>query len=105
MPHEGYANPVMNDKPEFHSDIPVSELTECDTRAIEASGVSSTPLVVETADGVTITKTSQPSTGPPLHAGAREKLDSQGDRMCGRRTMARILGRGYIQKLRITFIK
>ena len=28
MPHEGYANPVMNDGPEFHSDMPVSELTE-----------------------------------------------------------------------------
>ena len=53
MPREGYANPVMNDKPEFHSDIPVSELTECDTRAIDASVISSTPLVAETMDGVT----------------------------------------------------
>ena len=31
----------------------VSELTERDTRAIEASVVSSAPLVVETKDGVT----------------------------------------------------
>ena len=40
MPHEGYADPVMNDGPRFHSIIPVSELTECVTqaRAIEASG-------------------------------------------------------------------
>ena len=53
MPHEGYADPVTNDRPRFHSDIPVSELAERDTRAIEASVVSSTPLVVETADGVT----------------------------------------------------
>ena len=53
MPHEGYANPVMNDGPEFHSDIPVSELAKRDTRAIEASVISSTPLVVEIEDRVT----------------------------------------------------
>ena len=76
MPHGGYANPVMNDGPRFHSDMPVSELTERDTRAIEASDVSSTPLVAKTMDGVTITKTSQPLTGPPLCVGARAELDS-----------------------------
>ena len=48
----------MNDGPGFHSNIPVSELTERDTRAIEASDVSSTPPVAETVDEVTITKTS-----------------------------------------------
>ena len=53
MPHEGYADPVTNDGPRFHLDIPVSELTEHVTRAIEASDVSSTPPIVETADGVT----------------------------------------------------
>ena len=53
MPHEGYANPVMNDGPGFHSNMPVSELTERVTRAIEASDVSSAPPVVETVDGVT----------------------------------------------------
>ena len=52
MPHEGYADPIMNDWPGFHSDIPVGELTEHVTRAIEASDVSSTPLVVKTTDGV-----------------------------------------------------
>ena len=26
-PHEGYANPVMNDGSEFYSDIPISKLT------------------------------------------------------------------------------
>ena len=52
MPHQGYADPIMNDRPGFHSDMPVSELTEQDTRAIEASVISSTPLVVETVDGV-----------------------------------------------------
>ena len=56
MPHEGFADPITNDKPGFHSNVPISELTERDTRAIEASSVSSTE--------------------PPPHAGAREKLDS-----------------------------
>ena len=39
MSQEGYANPVTNDVPRFHSNIPVSELTEHVTqaRAIEAS--------------------------------------------------------------------
>ena len=53
MPQEGYADPVMNNGPRFHLDIPVSELIERDTRAIMASVVSSAPLVVETKDGVT----------------------------------------------------
>ena len=33
MTQEGYANPIMNDGPRFHSIIPVSELTEGITRA------------------------------------------------------------------------
>ena len=33
MSQEGYANPIMNDGPGFHSIIPVSELTERVTRA------------------------------------------------------------------------
>ena len=28
MPQEGYADPVMNDGPGFHSSTPISELTE-----------------------------------------------------------------------------
>ena len=52
MPHEGYADPVMNDGPGFHSDVPISELTERVTRAIKASDVSSAPPVVETVDEV-----------------------------------------------------
>ena len=44
--------PSANDEPGFHSNMPVSELAKRDTRAIEASVVSSTPLVAETADGV-----------------------------------------------------
>ena len=53
MPHEGYTDPITNDGPTFHSDIPVSELVEHNTRAIEASVVSSTSLVAETTDGMT----------------------------------------------------
>ena len=52
MPHEGYADPVTNDGPGFHSNMPVSELTERVAQAIEASNVSSAPPVAETADGV-----------------------------------------------------
>ena len=58
MPHEGYTDPITNDGPGFHSNVPVSELTERVTRAIEASDVSSAPPVAETANGVTITKMS-----------------------------------------------
>ena len=57
MPHEGYADPVMNDRPRFHSNMPIRKLTERVTRAIEASDVSSTPPIVKTVDGATITKT------------------------------------------------
>ena len=53
MPHEAYADPITNDGPRFHSNMHVSKLDERDTRAIEASIVSSTPLVAETMDGVT----------------------------------------------------
>ena len=53
MPHEGNADPVTNDGPRFHSNVPVSELTERVTRSIEASDVSSAPPVAETMDGVT----------------------------------------------------
>ena len=76
MPQEGYVDPITNDGLRFHSNVPVSELTERVTRAIEASDVSSAPSVVETTDGVTITKARRPSTRPLLRMGAREKLDS-----------------------------
>ena len=53
MPHEGYVDPITNDEPGFHSNVPISKLTEHVARAIEASNVSSAPLVAETVDGVT----------------------------------------------------
>ena len=52
MPHEGYVDHVMNDGPRFHSDRPVSQLAERDTRAIKASVISTAPLVAKTVDGV-----------------------------------------------------
>ena len=55
--------PSVDDGPRFHSNMPVSELAECDTRAIEASVVTLTPLVAETTDGVTH-KTRSTSTEP-----------------------------------------
>ena len=45
--------PSANDGPRFHSDMPISELAEHDTRAIEASVISLAPPIVKTADGVT----------------------------------------------------
>ena len=45
--------PSADDRPGFHSNMPVSELTEHDTQAIEANVVSSAPPVVENEDRVT----------------------------------------------------
>ena len=45
--------PSADDGPGFHTNMPVSELIERDTRAVEASVVSSAPSVAETEDGVT----------------------------------------------------
>ena len=47
------STPSVNDGSRFYMNIPVSELIERDTRAIEASVVNSAPLVVETEDVVT----------------------------------------------------
>jgi len=44
--------PSVDDGPGFHLNVPVSELTERNTRAIKASVVSLASLVVETEDGV-----------------------------------------------------
>ena len=51
MSHEGYADPIMNDGTGFHSNVPVSKLTERVTRAIEASDVSSALRLREIVDG------------------------------------------------------
>ena len=46
-------SPLANDGPGFHSNMPVSELAERDTQAIEASVVSLAPSIAKTTDGVT----------------------------------------------------
>ena len=53
MPYEGYADPVANDGSRLHSNVPISELTEHVTPAIEASNVSSAPPVVRNHERVT----------------------------------------------------
>ena len=72
MPCKGHADPITDDGPIFHSDMPISELTEHDTRAIEACDVSPTTPVAETVDGVMIKKMSRPSTGPRYAWGLEE---------------------------------
>ena len=52
--------PSANDGPGFHTNIPVSQLIEHDTRAIKASIVNSAPPVTETEDGVTRENTTDP---------------------------------------------
>ena len=76
MPPEGSPDPITSDGTGFRSKIPVGGFIKRVTRAIEASDVSSTPPIAETADGAMITKTSRPLTRPLLHAGAQGKLDS-----------------------------
>ena len=88
MPHEGYAEPVMNDGPGFHLNMPVSELTERDTRAIEASVVSSAPLVKETMDGV-MHKTWPTPTEPNGAQGLEPSDPDSGIRLTEVRRLAR----------------
>ena len=52
--------PSVNDGPEFHMNIPISELIEHDTRAIEASVINSAPPIAETEGGVTRENTADP---------------------------------------------
>ena len=52
--------PPANDGSKFHTNMPVSELIERDTRAIKASIVDSAPPVTETEDGVALENTADP---------------------------------------------
>ena len=45
--------PSANDGLGFHTNVPISELIERDTRAIEASVVYSAPPIAKIEDGVT----------------------------------------------------
>ena len=96
LPHEGFTDPITSDGTGFRSNMPVSELTERVTRAIKASDINSTPLVVETMDGAIVTKMSRPSTKSPLRAGAQGRLDLQGDLTHGHRMIPKTLGRGSV---------
>ena len=62
MSQEGYADPVTNDGPGFHSIIPVSELTERVTqaRAIGTSDKTQPLQLLGTEDGVTHTTHTNP---------------------------------------------
>jgi len=52
--------PLANDGSGFHMNIPVSELIERNTQAIEASVVNSAPSVAEIEDGVARENTADP---------------------------------------------
>ena len=97
MPPEGFADLVMSDRTRFHLNIPISELIKRVTRAIEASDIASTPPVVKTVDGATVTKANRPLTESPPRAGARGRLDLQEDQTHGRRMIAKIQRKGYVR--------
>ena len=80
MSHEGSAEPVTNDGPGFHSNIPVSKLTDRITRAIEATNVSSAPSIVKTTDGV-MHETRPTPTEPNGPQVARHRLGKSTDRV------------------------
>ena len=65
MPQEGYADPIMNDGPRFHSITPVSELTELVFEP-ERSGQATkfSPSGCEEPDGVAQNVSHQPLRRP-----------------------------------------
>jgi hypothetical protein len=73
MPHEGSVDLVSGRQIQIPLKHAVSELTERDTRAIEASVVSSAPPVAETEDGVTLE--TRPTLIDPLGAWGLELPD------------------------------
>ena len=77
MPHEGYADPIMNNGPRFHLDMPIIKLTKCVARAIKASDVSSTPPIAETVDGVTCETQPTPIRPKGLGGSSRPILDRE----------------------------
>ena len=73
MSQEGYADPVMNDGPEFHSIASVSELTELvfePKRSGQAMKLS--PSDCEELDGVTHNTHIDPHEGPIGLEGSRQ---------------------------------
>ena len=80
--------PSVDDGPGFHSNMPVSKLTERDTQAIEASVISSAPLVVETEDRVTH-ETRPTPTEPHGARGLKLPDPNSGIHLTGVRRLAR----------------
>ena len=81
MPHEGYDDPIMNDGPRLHSNVPVSELTEHVTRAIEASDVSSAPPVARNRRWGNAQNSTDPYQSPMgLWGSSRPTLTQESDR-------------------------
>ena len=85
--------PSVYDGPGFHSNMPVSELTERDTQAIEASVISLAPLVAETKDGMT--HETQPTPTKP-HGAWRlrppdPKSEDRGSKVDPRRARGRLV--------------
>ena len=73
MSQEGYADPVTNDGPRFHSITPVSELTELvfePERSRQATKLS--PSGCEEPDGVTHNTHIDPHEGPIGLGGSRK---------------------------------
>ena len=90
--------PSADDGPGFHSNVPVSELIECNTRAIEASVVSSAPPIAKTEDGVTREIRPTPSDPKGLGGSSRsirdretkvQRLAHEGFEAASRQTRAR----------------
>ena len=79
MPHEGSTDPSVDDGPRFHSNMPISELTERDTQAIKASVVSSAPLVAKTEDRVTHETWPTPTEPHGLGGSSRPILDQKAE--------------------------
>ena len=81
--------PSVNDGPRFYSDMPVSELAEHDTRAIEASVVSSAPPVAKTV--YRVTNETWPTPTDPHGAQGLEPSDPNlGIHMTGVRRLAQL---------------
>jgi len=71
MPQEGYADPVMNDGPRFHSITPISELIELvfePERLEQATKLS--PSDCEEPDGVAQNDSHRPPRRPEQGSGA-----------------------------------
>ena len=86
MSQEGYADPVTNDRPGFHSITPVSELTELvfePERSGQATKLSSSGC--EEPDGVTHNTHIDPHEGP-IGLGGSRKTPKDGDLELARST-------------------